>query len=174
MADFSLVDWTIFGWANDKIAIWMAKRNGGKSLPEHRLLTLAIPVVVGVVVNVGFGALCQSYFVSNPGGAQPHWFSLVFIFGVFYLSWGGILEVTFTYLASTTHPTDSLAAMTVVCVLRDLVSFGMSYGVVGFALHSGYLTSFGIYAMLVGVFGVLAIPIYFINGKRNSMELHEE
>lgn len=144
----------------------MAKRNGGISIPEHRLLTLIFPVLFGIAANLGFGALAQQYIVTDPGGSQPHWFSLVFIFAIFYMSFGGILEVTYTYLAATTEPSRSLAAMTVVSVIRDLVSFGMSYGVVGFTASVGYFTSFGVYGALVGIFGLLTIPVYMYNRKK--------
>jgi len=69
--------------------------------------------------------------------------------------------VTYTYLASMTEPSHSLAAMTVVSVLRDMISFGMSYGVNNFAVKYGYLTSFGVYGMLVAVFGLMGVPVYF-------------
>lgn len=150
------------------MAIRLAKKHNGVTIPEHRLLALIIPVVIGFAANIGFGELSEKYFVTNPGGSQPHWFSLVFVFALFYMSFGGILEVTFTYLGARIQPTDSLAAMTVVAVVRDLVSFGMSYGVTDFALDVGYLTSFGVYGMLVGFFGLLTIPVYLINMRRNT------
>lgn len=154
------VNWILLGWGSDKIIIYLAKRNGGIAVPEHRLVPLILPLVVGVASFIGFGALAQNYFITNPAGNQPHWFALVFLQGCILMAFGGVLEVTYTYMASSTKPTDSLAAMTVVSVIRDLASFGMSYGVVNFATNCGYLVSFSVYAMLIAVFGAMGIPVY--------------
>ncbi|CAK7212782.1 hypothetical protein SCUCBS95973_001583 [Sporothrix curviconia] len=161
----SLFNWILLGWGNDKVMIYLAKRNGGVSKPEHRLVTLAIPIVIGICSTLGFGALSQNYLISNPGGHQAHWMSMMVLYGLLYMYFGGCLEVTYTYMASVTSASDSLALMTVVSVIRDMVSFGMSYGIVGFSEACGYLTSFGIYAMLGGVFGLFAIPVYLFAGR---------
>lgn len=145
--------------------MFLAKRNNGTTRPEHRLVTLVIPIVIAVAANIGFGALAQSYFVTNPGGSQPHWFSLVFIFGLQYMAFGGILEVTYTYMASVTSSAHSLEAMTAVSLIRDLTSFGMSYGVVGFINETSYLTSFSVYASIIGFFGVCGALVYVFAGQ---------
>ncbi|KIM93414.1 hypothetical protein OIDMADRAFT_74174, partial [Oidiodendron maius Zn] len=157
----ALVNWILLGWGNDKLIVYLAKRNKGVSAPEHRLLLLSIPIATGLAANVGFGVIAQRYLITDPGGSQPHWFGLAFILAIFYMAFGGILEVTYTYLASMTEPSHSLAAMTTVSVIRDMISFGMSYGVNNFAVKCGYLTSFGVYGMLVAVFGVMGVPVYF-------------
>lgn len=169
----AIVNWIILGWGNDALAIYLAKRNKGISVPEHRLFLLSIPILIGFLSNIGFGVLAQRYLITDVGGSQPHWFSLVFLFALFYMAFGGVLEVSYTYLAAMTEQSSSLAAMTVVSVLRDLISFGMSYGVNDFALKCGYLTSFSVYGMLVMVFGLFVIPIYMYGDflRKNFQQL---
>ncbi|KAI1841599.1 hypothetical protein JX266_012252 [Neoarthrinium moseri] len=154
------LNWVLLGWGNDKVIFWLAKRNNGVNRPEHRLVVLIIPVITGIISSIGFGALAQDYLITNPGGDQPHWFSIVFLMSLYYQSFCGILEATLIYLANITSAEDSLAVMTLVAVIRDSASFGMGYGVVGFAESVGYLTSFSIYGMLTGVLGILGIPVY--------------
>lgn len=138
----------------------MAKRNNGIAEPEHRLLTSVIPVMLGSCANVGFGQLAKHYLVTNPGGLQPHWFSLSFLYAIFFMAFGGVLEVTYTYLASTTTPSYSLAIMTIVFIIRDVASFDMSYGVSRFSSECGYDTSYGVYGILYGLFGLCGVFIY--------------
>ncbi|KAK5126904.1 hypothetical protein LTR85_008262 [Meristemomyces frigidus] len=159
----SLINVPLLGIGSDKLSLRLAARNGGVARLEHRLAGLVIPVAIGVAANIGFGALAQKLLVTG-GAHQPHWFSLVFIFALQYMYFGGILEVTYTYVASTVSPARSLEAMTAISVIRDMVSFGMSYGVVGFADNCGYLASFGTYSGIVGFFGCLGLLVYRYGG----------
>ncbi|KAH9900105.1 hypothetical protein F4778DRAFT_740095 [Xylariomycetidae sp. FL2044] len=161
----AFVNWICLGWGNDKIVVWLAKRENGISRPEHRLVVLTLPIITGIISSIGFGALAQNYIVTNPGGDQPHWFSMVFIMSLYYQSFCGILEASLIYLANVTAAEDSLAVMTVVAVIRDTVSFGMGYGIVDFSTRLGFLTSFSIYGMLTGVIGLFGIPIYIYGEK---------
>jgi hypothetical protein len=154
------VNWFLLGWGNDKVMVWLAKRNNGISQPEHRLAVLVIPIVTGFVSSIAFGFLGQNYLYTNPGGDQPHWFSLVFIYALYFQSFGGIIEATLIYLANTTSAEDSLAVMTLVAVIRDTVSFGMGYGIVKFSHNVGFAASFGMYALMTGIVGLLGIPVY--------------
>lgn len=161
-----IVNWFCLGWGNDKVLLWQAKRNGGVTRVEHRLVVLAVPVITGVASSIGFGGIAQNYFITNPGSeGQPHWFSIVFTMAMYFQSFCGIIEGTLIYMANSVSAEDSLAVMTLVAVLRDLISFGMGYGIVDFSSRYGFLTSFGIYGLLTGVIGLLGIPVY-IYGER--------
>lgn len=155
----------ILGYGNDKLLLWLAKRNGGVGKPEHHLVMLILPVICGFASSIGLGALMQSYVVDNPGGNQPHWFVLVVCWTLVWQAYSGILEVTFTNMASISRPEDFLAVMTFVSLMRDEFSFGMSYGIVDFAKACGYFASFGVYGGLIAFFGFLAIPVHFYADK---------
>ncbi|KAJ5752129.1 hypothetical protein N7520_009046 [Penicillium odoratum] len=151
------VNWVLFGWLNDRILIALAKRNNGLSVPEHRLIMLVVPVAIAFAAYIGFGALAQHYFGAASGAWQPNWFVLVVLQFLILMAFSGTLEVTYTYMISTTDPTDSLAAATVVSILRGDVSFGMSHGSTAFVMRCGYLTTFSVYAMLTAVFGAMGV-----------------
>ena len=51
--------------------VWLAKRNGGQHLPEHRLPCLVFPVVTGIAASLMYG-----FCASNPD--KVSWFSIVF------------------------------------------------------------------------------------------------
>lgn len=50
--------------------------------------------------------------------------------------------------------------LVVICALRGFISFGTSYGVADFIASSGYDGSFGTYAGLTALLGLVGIPIY--------------
>ncbi|CEJ58352.1 hypothetical protein PMG11_07011 [Penicillium brasilianum] len=156
----SLVNWLIFGWGSDWILVTMAKKNKGISIPEHRLLVLVIPVAIAFASYIGFGALAEQYLDSQLGVWQPHWFVLIFLHFCILVAFSGTLEVTYTYMISTTDPTDSLAASTIVSILRGDVSFGISHGSTAFIAQCGYMTAFSVYGTLVAVFGFMGILVY--------------
>ncbi|KAL3462804.1 major facilitator superfamily domain-containing protein [Aspergillus heterothallicus] len=158
-------NWIFLGYGSDKLLIYMAKRSGGHTKPQHRLITLILPVCFGIAGLVGFGGLAEHYL--NPHHhSQPHWFSLVVVHCLILMAFAGTLEVTFTYMISQTSAADALAAMTLVAIIRGDVSFGMSYGVDGFVAKCGYLVSFGVYGALLGVFGLMGVVVYSRGGKK--------
>lgn len=147
----------MLGNGSDKIIKWAAKRNGGVHEPESRLLPLFIPVVVGIISAVLYGQ----------AGQYPdkyHWFAIVFAFSGYYFCFIGANIVGITYLLDS-YPARSGPILVVITAFRGFVSFGTSYGVAKFIDTDGYDGSFGTYAGLTALFGLLAVPIYFF-GKR--------
>lgn len=71
----------------------MAKRNGGRSIPAHRLIILVIPVMIAFAAYIGFGALMQRYFDSGPETWQPHWFVIIFLHFCILIAFCGTFEV---------------------------------------------------------------------------------
>ncbi|RDW63785.1 hypothetical protein BP6252_11330 [Coleophoma cylindrospora] len=155
---------TLMGWLSDRTLLGLARRRGGIMKTEDRLLTFPIPTISAFTGLLGFGALAQHYLNSPAGTSQPHWFSMVFIYLLINLSFGSGLEVTSIYLAGALDPQYHLAAMTISFAIRDLGSFGLSYGITPFASNVGFFASFGTYAALCVVFGSLAIPFYYYAG----------
>lgn len=61
----------MLGYGSDMLVKYMARRNGGVHEPEHRLLTLIIPLLLGIVFVVIYGqaaAFPERY----------HWMAIVF------------------------------------------------------------------------------------------------
>ncbi|KAJ9113568.1 hypothetical protein QFC20_001919 [Naganishia adeliensis] len=59
------------GWGGDKVNLYLARRNGGVHLPEHRLPSLIFPVVTGIGMFLMYGFYAQS-------APSTHWISIVF------------------------------------------------------------------------------------------------
>lgn len=59
------------GFGGDYINTWLARRNGGIHLPEHRLPALIFPAVTGVAAAIMYGFCAES-------APSTHWMSIVF------------------------------------------------------------------------------------------------
>lgn len=153
----ALIALPALGTGSDKIVQWRARRNGGMHEPENRLLPLIFPVCVGVLAAVIYGQACQF-------PEKYHWFALVFANAAYYFCFVGANIAAITYLLDS-YPARGGPVLVVICALRGFVSFGVSYGVAGFIERDGYDGSFGTYAGLTAVFGVLGIVVFF-TGKR--------
>ena len=72
--------------------------------------------------------------------------------------------VSVTYLLDA-YPTRGAAALVLLCAMRGIISFCLSYSFTGMYATYGYDGAFGIFAGLTVVFGVLGVGLYF-SGKR--------
>ncbi|KAL5115153.1 hypothetical protein ACEQ8H_006989 [Pleosporales sp. CAS-2024a] len=147
----------LLGIGSDKIIKWRARRNAGVHEPENRLLLLGIPISVGVLAAVLYGQ----------AGAYPehyHWFTMVFANAGYYFCFVGANIGAVTYLLDA-YPARAGPVLVVITAFRGFVSFGTSYGVANFIANDGYDGSFGTYAGLTALFGLLGLPVFFF-GKR--------
>lgn len=149
----ALVALPLLGNGSDYVIKWRARRNGGVHEPEARLLLLWIPIVIAIISSVLYGLAG-----SNP--EKFHWFAIVFAFGGYYFGFVGANIAGITYLLDS-YPARAGPCLVVITALRGFVSFGTSYGVAGFIETAGYDGSFGAYAGITAVLGLLGIPIYF-------------
>ncbi|RMY72273.1 hypothetical protein D0863_04622 [Hortaea werneckii] len=136
---------------------YAAKRNGGVHELENRLLLLWLPIIVGVISATIYGQAAQ-----HPD--QYHWFAIAFVYAAYYFCFLGANIGGITYLLDS-YPARSAPVLVVICAFRGFVSFGTSYGVTDFIETSGYDGSFGTYAGLTALFGLLGLPVFFF-GKR--------
>lgn len=147
----------LLGNGSDAIIKWRARRNGGVHEPENRLLLLWIPLLCGCLAATLYGLAAQ-----NPG--QYHWFVFVFANAAYYFAFVGANIAAITYLLDS-YPARAGPILVVITALRGFVSFGTSYGVAKFIETDGYDGTFGTYAGLTALFGLLGIPV-FVFGKR--------
>ncbi|KAH8729135.1 major facilitator superfamily domain-containing protein [Phaeosphaeriaceae sp. PMI808] len=150
----------LLGNGSDYVIKWRARRNGGVHEPENRLLLLWVPLLVGIVSIVLYGQAAQF-------PEKYHWFTFVFGLTGSYFSFVGANITGMTYLLDA-YPARAGPVLVVITAFRGFVSFGTSYGVAKFIETSGYDGSFGTYAGLTALFGLLGIPV-FIFGKRIRM-----
>ncbi|KAF5707533.1 HOL1-like transporter [Fusarium globosum] len=153
----SLVALPCFGFGSDKLIKWFANRRNGIHEPEIRLIPLAFPIVVGVFTAVLYGL----------GATYPekyHWFTYVWAVAAYYFTFVGANIVAITYLLDS-YPQRAGPLLVIICAVRGIMSFGVSYGITPFIEQNGYDGAFGVFGGLTGAFGVLGIFV-FIFGKK--------
>lgn len=149
----ALIALPLLGNGSDYVIKWRARRNGGVHEPEARFLLLWIPIVIAVISAVIYGLAAQS-------PERYHWFAIVFSYGGYYFGFVGANIAGITYLLDS-YPARSGPVLVVITALRGFVSFGTSYGVATFIENAGYDGSFGTYAGITALLGLLGIPIFF-------------
>ncbi|EED24414.1 conserved hypothetical protein [Talaromyces stipitatus ATCC 10500] len=143
------------GYLGDKFIIWMAKRNNGIHAPEHRLILLIFPGVLGVASLLLYG------FTANGGSTWAGPYMGWTLFQVTFVS-VLILSTSFAAEAWEKNPGSALVA---VVGMKNVVAFGLSYGIIPMVNTYSYPTTMGILAGInAGVFA-LGIPVYLLNPR---------
>jgi MFS family permease len=145
------------GYCGDKMNIWLAKRRNGLHMPEDTLIQLMFPFLVGMIGIIIFGVTANA--------PESHsWWGIIMGWTLYEFSFIVVLIVT-TQFGSEAYPKNPGPALVVVIGVKNIVSFGASFGIVPMVHAFNYLTAFmilfGIYA---GIF-MLGIPVYFLNPK---------
>ncbi|KAF4465655.1 MFS transporter, partial [Fusarium albosuccineum] len=140
----SLGDWGI------KFA---ARRNKGVHEPEYRLVTIVLPLILAIILTVIYG-----YAVADPW--HYHWFALVvtidaYLFIILSASTAGT-----TYVIDS-HPKRAGAMLVVLPLTRGLVGFGISYHTAEYIKNIGAVATFGIYAGVSALVGVLGLVLFW-------------
>jgi len=63
------------------------------------------------------------------------------------------------------YPTRAASTLVLLCAMRGVISFCLSYGTVQLYTEYGYDGAFGIFGGITGAFGVTGVIVYF-TGKR--------
>ncbi|KAM0190007.1 hypothetical protein ACHAPA_007835 [Fusarium lateritium] len=153
----SLVALPCFGYGSDRLIKWFANRRNGIHEPEIRLIPLAFPMVVGVFTCVLYGL----------GATHPenyHWFTYVWAVAAYYFTFVGANIVSITYLLDS-YPQRAGPLLVIICAVRGIMSFGVSYGIQPFIERNGYDGAFAVFGGLTGAFGILGIFV-FVFGKK--------
>ncbi|KAF2014449.1 MFS general substrate transporter [Aaosphaeria arxii CBS 175.79] len=145
------------GWFGDKLNILIAKRRGGIHIPEDTLLILIFPAIVSMIGIIIYGAAAKWPETISVWGIIMGW--ALFEFGFI------VVLMTTTHFASEAMPENPGPALVLVTGLKNVVSFGASYGITPMVMQFDYLRA---YMILLGVFAaifLLGIPIYLLNPK---------
>ncbi|KAF7541469.1 hypothetical protein G7054_g542 [Neopestalotiopsis clavispora] len=164
LAIASLVVIPVAGLGGDFVIKLLARRNNGLHTPEHQLVTLVFPVVVGFIGTLCFGIVCQ----------HPESYHWIVAFLMITFQFVGLLSVniiTATY-AVECFPDVAEVMLIAVGAYKNIVGFGLTDSTSGFVESAGYLGCFGTYAAIQGVLGLLGIPLYLYGQSfRSRMEL---
>jgi hypothetical protein len=132
----------------------------GFSEPESRLLTALPALFIATAGSLVFGFVAQN---PSPTG----WVGLSVGMGMVAFGLMQAPSVGFNYLieAYSSVAGDCFVAVT---SARAIVAFAWTFFVGDWVQHSGAAEPFGIFAMLMGVFGLLTVPMV-IWGKRTRI-----
>ncbi|KAI1869941.1 uncharacterized protein JN550_005531 [Neoarthrinium moseri] len=147
----------LLGYGSDFMIKWRARRNGGIHEPESRLIPLVIPLSMGIIALLVYGAAAQY-------SGKIHWGALIFAVPADFFSFVGINIATITYLLDSFPTAENGPILILITAVRGFVGFGFSYSVTQFVSTAGYLGCFGTYAGLNLFLGVLGV-IIFLTGK---------
>ncbi|PSK59244.1 hypothetical protein B9Z65_3568 [Elsinoe australis] len=147
--------WT--GILGDKLNIYLAKRRGGAHHPEDTLLQLIVPFFVGVIGVVIYGVTATNPAKYSAWGIIMGWTLFQFAFIV--------VLITTTHFGSEAYPKNPGPALVIVIGLKNVFSFGASFGIVPMVHMFSYVKAFMILlAFFIGLFA-LGIPVYFLNPR---------
>ncbi|GIZ36792.1 hypothetical protein CKM354_000025900 [Cercospora kikuchii] len=146
------------GFIGDRINLFLARRRNGKHIPEDTLVILIFPSIVSAIGIAVYAFTAQSpERVGSAWGVIMGWTLQQFGFIV--------LLVSSTHFAAEAFPANPGSALVMVVGMKNVVSFGASYGIVPMVHKFDYLTAYMIlFGLFFGIF-LLGIPVYFFNPK---------
>ena len=140
----------------DKFVLFAARRNRGIHRPEHGLLTLIPPAVVG------FGMLLL-YGLTAGGGSI--WWAPYMAWTLFQYTFTAVLIISTTFASEATAQNPGPALVIVVVGMKNIVSFGVTYGLTPMVETHGYRWAFSVLAGIYGAIFLLGIPVHVLNPK---------
>ncbi|RAK98542.1 MFS general substrate transporter [Aspergillus ibericus CBS 121593] len=140
----------IFG---DRFIVWMAQRSGGVHQPEHHLLLLIAPGLLAVASLLLYGFTASG--TATWGGPFMGW-------TLYQVSFVSTLIRTTSFATEAWEKNPGPALVTVVGT-KNLIGFGVSYGLNPMVARYSYPAAMGILAGVVGGVLLLGVPVYFFN-----------
>ncbi|EXJ60027.1 serine/threonine kinase 16 [Cladophialophora yegresii CBS 114405] len=145
----------ISGRLSDWLTIKLARRNKGIMEAEHRLwpFLLCVIFVPGSLILWGVGA-----------AHGVHWFGLIFAMGTLAFATTFGVTLSINYMIDSYHEISG-DAMTTVILVRNTMSFAISYGITPWLTDLGYQNCF-ISAAFVGMAASSVFFVMIMFGKR--------
>jgi hypothetical protein len=132
------------GVLGDRVALYLARRNRGVLEAEHRLWLFAASLILipGSLILWGVGA-----------AHHIHWFGLIFAMGVIAASNSIGIQLSVSYCIDSYKDLSGEAMVTVI-IIRNTMSFAVSYGITPWVTDMGYQNAF-VLAAFAGLAQVL-------------------
>ncbi|KAI7541025.1 MFS general substrate transporter [Hortaea werneckii] len=153
----SLFSMLFAGYLGDKLNLFLAKRRGGIHKPEDSLVSLVFPTLVSAIGIIIYALTAQHPETHSYWGIVMGW--TLYEFGFI------VALITATHFAAEAYPQNPGPALVLVVGLKNVISFGASFGITPMVQKFDYLTA---YMILFGIFaGIFAcgVPVYFLNPK---------
>ncbi|KAK2041707.1 major facilitator superfamily transporter [Colletotrichum somersetense] len=147
----------LLGYGSDMLVRALSRWRHGTFQPEYRLIVLSLPVTCAIISCVLFGQ----------AGADPHrwhWMAIVAPYNLGFFSFMGANLIGITYLVDS-FPSKAGPLLLVLCAGRGFISFGLSYSTVPLINLTGYNGAMNIFAIISGVLGAMAFPVYLFGAR---------
>jgi MFS family permease len=156
---FALVNAPLSGWAADRIAKVMARRNNGIFEPEFRLLLMIPASIFGTIGFIGFGVSAQQ--------GAPLWQTVCFM-TIHSMSVPYAMTCSFTYVVDC-HPRDANQAFVGINFVKAVLTFISLTYANGILVSIGPQNMFFAIAMINLAIGALTVPSYIFGKKFRSV-----
>lgn len=141
------------GILGDRVIVWLARRAGGVHKPEHHLLLLIFPGLLAVASLILYGLTASGN--ATWGGPFMGW-------TLYQVAFVSTLIRTTSFATEAWEKNPGPALVTVVGT-KNIIGFGVSYGLNPMVAKYSYPAAMGILAGVVGGILLLGIPVYFFN-----------
>lgn len=153
----------VLGYGGDMLTKWIAKYRNGVAEPEIRLIAMTLPVASLIVSSVIFGRAASSPYEWSP-------WAITITFNGIYFAFIGIILVGYTYSLDS-YPERAAPILVLICAVRGLISFGISFGVTNFVTELGYQGAFNICASITGAIAAFGVPIFLWGHKLRAITM---
>ena len=143
------------GFFGDKFILYMARRSGGVHSPEHRLPLLIFPGLLCVLSLLLYGFTAE-------GGATLTWGGPYMAWTLYQIAFVSVLILSTSFAAEAWEKNPGPALVAVVGT-KNIVSFGLTYGLTPMVAKHGYQWAFGVLAGIFSAVFLLGIPVYYLN-----------
>ncbi|KAL3255736.1 hypothetical protein ABHI18_008109 [Aspergillus niger] len=141
------------GILGDRVIVWLARRAGGVHKPEHHLLLLIFPGLLAVASLLLYGFTASGD--ATWGGPFMGW-------TLYQVAFVSTLIRTTSFATEAWEKNPGPALVTVVGT-KNIIGFGVSYGLNPMVAKYSYPAAMGILAGVVGGVLLLGVPVYFYN-----------
>lgn len=133
----------------------MARRNGEFHTPEH------LPLMLPFVDTIGFASMLLYAFTCD---GKASWWGPYISWALYEFCFVAILVITTAYAAESWSQ-DPRPALVMVVGGKNIVSFGLSYGLIRLLTEIGYKKSICTFAAIHAFLFLLAIPVFYLAPK---------
>lgn len=141
------------GMFGDHFILHIAKRSKGVHKPEHRLLLLVVPGILAIASLLLYGFTASGN--STSGGPFMGW-------GLFQCCFVSVLIISTSFAAEAWEKNPGPALVAVVGT-KNIIAFGVSYGLNPMVQKYSYSVAMGILAAVTGAIFLLGVPVYIWN-----------
>lgn len=159
----SLIMVPLLGYGGDQLYKWIARHRSGLAEPEVRLIPILLPIAVMIISSVIFGRAGSHPFEWSP-------WAIITTYSGIYFAFIGIVLIGYTYSLDS-YGERAAPILVLICAIRGLISFGISFGVTKFVTEQGYQGAFNICTIIAGVISAFGLFIFLCGSKIRAVTM---